>query len=157
MKRILLAVFFLISFSAYAQKLPDFGVSKVRITEADKTVTAEIMVVGSDPSVRPSLFYYWYNAGVIHSTQGGFSGKLLNGQYNEFYLNKNLKQQGSFKKGLKNGSWKSWSEDGTLILFTTWKNGIIVTKPHRTFWQKINIFKKNKGAAVPDTLAKPKP
>jgi antitoxin component YwqK of YwqJK toxin-antitoxin module len=122
--------------------MPYMGLNKVRITEADKTIVAEIGPVNSLPKAKPNLFYYWYSANLIHSTQGGFSGTLLNGQYNEYYLNKNLREQGTFKNGLKDGTWKTWNEDGTLDKAATWKNGVIVTGTPPSFWKKLNIFKK---------------
>jgi hypothetical protein len=154
MKNILLLLLLILPVSVSAQKLPDLGPTKVRINEADKTIVAEIDVSGSAPTVKPRLFYYWYSAGSVHSTQGGFSGTLLNGQYTEYYLNKNLKQQGTFKKGLKNGTWKSWNEDGTLSQTATWKKGIMATKTPNKFWKKLHFFRRK---PRPDSLAKPLP
>jgi len=142
MKRIIVILIFFISCSAYAQKMPYMGLSKVRLTEPDKTIVAEISPVNALPKTKPSLFYYWYSANLIHSTQGGFSGTLLNGQYNEYYLNKNLLEQGTFKNGLKDGAWKTWNEDGTLDKAATWKDGVIVTGNPPSFWRKLNIFKR---------------
>ena len=155
MKRILFIICLLISGSVYAQKLPDMGLNKVRIIEADKTILAEMNPISSAPSPKTNLFYYWYNANTIHSTQGGFSGTLLNGQYTEYFLNKNLKEQGIFKKGLKNGVWKSWNEDGTLSQGITWKNGLVVSKTPFRFWKKLKIFKRKGKASKADSLAKP--
>jgi len=154
MKKILLIGFFLLSISANAQKLPDFGFNKVRLAESDKTILAETAPVNSNPKAKANLFYYWYGANEIHVTQGGFSGKLLNGSYTEFYLNKNLEEQGSFKKGLKNGTWKRWNEDGTLNQVTQWKNGLILVKEPVLFWKKLNIFKRKKIQTAPDTTTK---
>jgi antitoxin component YwqK of YwqJK toxin-antitoxin module len=155
MKRLITIMLVIISNCVYAQKLPDMGLYKVRITENDKTVLAEIDPVSSNPRAKQSLMYYWYSANMIHSTQGGFSGKLLNGQYEEFYLNKNLKQQGTFKKGLKDGAWKTWGENGMLLETSTWKNGVLVTGPPPSLWKRINIFKKKTHSAA-DSAAKPK-
>jgi hypothetical protein len=154
MKKILLLLFLILSVSAYAQKLPDMGLTKVRINEADQTILAEIGPAGSNPAVKPGLFYYWYSANTIHSSQGGFSGTLLNGQYTEYYLNKNLKQQGTFKKGLKDGAWKNWNEDGTLSQTATWKKGVMATKTSNKFWKKLHFFRRK---PRPDSLAKPLP
>ncbi len=153
MKKILFLLFLLLSISAAAQKMPDSGFDKVRIAENDKTILAEIIPVNKNPKANPTLYYYWYSANVIHLTQGGFSGKLLNGSYDEFYANNNLKQQGNFKKGLKDGVWKSWDENGTLTQVSTWKNGILLTKPTVSFWKKLNMFKKT-SRTQPDTTSK---
>jgi len=111
-------------FVANAQKLPDMGLYKVYVSETDKDIRAEINPVESEPAIQTNRSYYWYSSGKIKITQGGYSGKLLNGQYSEFYLNKNLKEQGEFRKGLKNGLWKSWTENGKLFQAVSWKNGV---------------------------------
>ncbi len=153
--RIILFLFtFFISASLCAQQMPDYGLNRVRIIQADKIILAEIKPLKSSPDIKSNLFYYWYDANQIHSSQGGFSGKLLNGQYAEFYLNKNLKQQGVFKKGLKDGVWKSWNEDGTLSAQSTWKNGAIVTVSTVSFWDKLNVFKRKPKDQPADSLIK---
>jgi antitoxin component YwqK of YwqJK toxin-antitoxin module len=154
MKKISLIFFCFISLTALAQKMPDEGYYKARITLPDMTILAEIDPIATNPTAKANLFYYWYEANAIHSTQGGFSGKLLNGQYNEYYPNKNLKVQGGFKKGLKNGEWKSWNVDGTLTEVTTWKNGVQVLGEKVPLWKKLNIFRKRQGQET-DTLKKP--
>jgi len=70
-----------------------------------------------------SKFYYWYKAQKVISTQGGSAGVVLNGDLESFYPNKQLYQQGQFKKGLKNGSWLYWRNDGTLRLEEDWNHG----------------------------------
>lgn len=146
---------FFFSGAVYAQKLPDSGVNKIRINESDKTVLAEINPVNGSTRAEPGLFYYWYSANAVHSTQGGYSGRLLNGLYIEFYLNKNLKEQGAFKKGLKSGVWKSWNEDGTVNSVSTWEKGRLVPEGSRSFWKKLNIFKWKNSEHDADTLKKP--
>src|ERR1700744_5503516 len=89
-----------------AQKIPDFGFDKVRIADGDKIIQAEILPVTHIPVLEDDRFYFWYSANTIHSTQGGFSGKLLNGSYTEYYPDKSLKQQGIFKAGLMMGKWQ---------------------------------------------------
>jgi len=133
-------ILLLISGSLHAQKMPDTGLGTVRINEPDKTVVAEVGQGDENPKIKPGLFYYWYSAGEIHATQGGFSGRLLNGRYAEFYLNKNLKQQGNFKTGLKTGIWKTWKEDGTADQVTRWEKGVIVPETSPSFWGKIKLF-----------------
>ncbi|MDB5137822.1 MAG: hypothetical protein JWP37_4425 [Mucilaginibacter sp.] len=154
MKRILVILFCLISVSVNAQKLPETSY-RVRLSEADKTILAEINPVNAVIKAKAALYYYWYSAGVIHATQGGFSGKLLNGVYTEYYLNKNLKEQGTFKRGLKSDIWKTWNDDGSLKQTATWKDGVMVTGTPPSFWKKLNILKKRNRQPVADTLAKP--
>lgn len=143
MRKILVILFLLGSASVYAQRLPDAGLSTVRINESTKTIVAEISQIGDNPSVKPGLFYYWYSANAIHATQGGFSGKLLNGRYTEYYLNKNLKEQGAFKKGLKSGTWRTWNEDGTVSQVSNWEKGVLVPNEPVSFWKKVkNVIRK---------------
>ena len=123
MKKLLLLMVLMPMF-CMAQKIPDSGFDKVRIADGTTTIQAELLPVNSDPSVKSDRFYYWYGGSLIHSTQGGFSGTLLNGTYNEYYLNKSLKEQGTFNKGLKDGVWKSWNSDGYLVQLYTWDNGL---------------------------------
>ena len=112
-----------LSMNGFAQRMPDYGLNRVRLTDSDRTIVAEIIPVGSSPRVQLDKTYYWYNAGRIHHLQGGFSGSLLNGAYLENYPNKNLRVQGVFESGLKNGEWKEWDESGVLLRAITWKDG----------------------------------
>lgn len=119
-------MFFLWLFTAsavYAQNIRDYGTSKVRLNEPGKSIVMEILPT-TEPELQSDRLYYWFSGNLIHTTQGGYSGKLLNGTYNEYFPGKNIKEQGIFRKGLKNGLWKDWAEDGTLIQQITWKNGV---------------------------------
>ena len=150
MRNIIFIFFCFLCYTTYAQKLPDYGLNKVRITEPDKIIVAEIETVSSSPSIKPNLYYYWYSANTIHTSQGGFSGKLLNGPYTEYYTDKNLKEQGNFKKGLKDGVWKSWNEEGILTSVTNWKHGSEISGKKAPIGKRIHLFgKKSKSA---DTL-----
>ena len=68
--------------------------------------------------------YYWLAGRQINVTSGGYSGKLLHGRFTSFYLNKQMKEQGDFRKGLKQGEWKKWNEDGSLALRIHYNNGL---------------------------------
>jgi antitoxin component YwqK of YwqJK toxin-antitoxin module len=152
MRKIFTLLLFLFSGHLYAQKMPDYGLYRVRLADSDKTIEAEYNPVDHLPSIKSDLFYYWYNASHVHSTQGGYSGQLLNGLYTEYYPNRNLKEQGVFKKGLKDGLWKSWNKDGTLNRVTSWNKGLAVTAETATIWQRLNIFKKSQSSR--DTVPK---
>ncbi len=155
MRRFIILICFLAANYAHAQRFPDLGIVKVHLTESDKVIVAEIAPISNPPKAKSNLYYHWYSANAIYQTQGGYSGTLLNGLYTEFYLNKNLKEQGFFKNGLKNKVWKSWNEDGTLSQSVVWKNGVIVLAKSKPFWKKLNIFKKKSKITLSDTLAKP--
>lgn len=67
--------------------------------------------------------YAWFSGNQIRYTQGGYSGKLLDGGYNEFYDTKGLKTQGLYQMGLKTGKWKNWGEDGKLDSVINYSSG----------------------------------
>jgi len=152
MKYIILSLFCFIFTGAYAQKLPDYRSDRVRITQTDQNIVAELAPETSLFKAKSNLHYYWYSSNVIHDTQGGYSGRLLNGAYSTFYLSKSLKEQGNFKNGLKDGVWKNWKEDGSLLYETNWKRGIIITEKKPPIWKRLPLLhKKNKTA---DTVNK---
>ena len=70
-------------------------------------------------------FYYWYANNTISITQGGYSGRLLNGLYSDFFLDKNLKEEGTFDDGLKEGLWRSWFPGGLLESSLHYSKGIL--------------------------------
>ncbi|MCJ8212033.1 hypothetical protein MUY27_20115 [Mucilaginibacter sp. RS28] len=140
-----------------AQKLPDFGVNKVRFTQGDQTIVAELLTTGKNIFPENDRTYYWYSANNIRHTQGGFSGRLLNGVYTAFYPNNNLKEQGYFNNGLKDGLWHSWNENGSLHEELNWNNGILNGK-FRRYDEQGNLKetgKYKKGRAIIDSLPKP--
>ena len=141
---------------AFAQNLPSEGFDKVRIIETDKTIVADIKPVNHTPKPNASKFFYWYSANKVHATQAGFSGQLLNGEYTEYYPNKNLMTQGKFKNGLKTGEWKSWKEDGTLMEIVLWKDGLIYVKKPSHFWKDINLIRRFKKKQIIDTASNSK-
>lgn len=113
-----------LSASVFAQRIPASGFDKVRIVSGDRVIQADIKPTKDALEADPEKLYYWYSANVIHTTQGGFSGRLLNGDYREYYANKNLRELGEFNNGLKEDIWKSWTENGVLTQLYTWKRGI---------------------------------
>lgn len=120
----LLGVFSLLSVNVVnAQKgVEKFLTPKVMINELDRTIVAYVKPV-KEVSVDTDKHYYWVSSNQINSTQGGYSGKLLNGSYQEFYINKNLKESGYLDKGLKTGLWKRWNQNGNLNDDYTWSDG----------------------------------
>jgi antitoxin component YwqK of YwqJK toxin-antitoxin module len=71
------------------------------------------------------LFYCWYDKGLVHLTQGAYSGRLLNGSYKVFYPNKNLKEQGTFLNGLRSGIWSYWQLNGIKRKEEVWRKGLL--------------------------------
>jgi hypothetical protein len=109
----------------------DIGSYRHRISYADYEVVFQAQPLGKKlKAIDSQKKYYWFANNQIQGTQGGYSGKLLHGLYTAFYLNKNLKEQGMYVHGLKEGSWKSWNEDGTLAFEINYKVGIAEGKYH---------------------------
>jgi antitoxin component YwqK of YwqJK toxin-antitoxin module len=86
---------------------------KVTVHYPDHTVIAHVKPV-ANLSLDVNKMYHWFGANQINITQGGYHGKPLNGSYEDFYNNKNLRESGEFEKGLKVGEWKSWTDNGIL-------------------------------------------
>ncbi len=74
-------------------------------------------------AVKTDRNYYWYSNNQLKITQGGYEGRLLNGNYTAFYVDQSLKEQGMFENGLKVGEWKKWAPQGKLSEQATFKNG----------------------------------
>lgn len=68
--------------------------------------------------------YYWYKTGQLNSNRGSSGGFLLNGKYCTYDINKRLREEGTFKMGLKVGQWKRWYPNGEFESITTWKHGL---------------------------------
>lgn len=120
--------FFLLSqFAAAQYKRDEVDVImdiRNRITVNHDDGGTEVFMITDRPiKVTTTHLYTWYRAQMIGHTQGGYTGKLLHGNYSSFYPSKYLKEEGNFQVGLKNGLWKYWRENATLVREETWKGG----------------------------------
>jgi hypothetical protein len=95
---------------------------KIIVNYNEHMVVAFTKPVKNKPAYRDQDFY-WFSGQTINHTRGGYSGKLLNGKYEDFYLNKSLKSSGWFNQGLKAGSWRNWDEKGNLTDEYSWSKG----------------------------------
>lgn len=93
----------------------------------DSQFKCDFYISFSDKEVKyeDTLHYHWFKAQQIHVTQGNSSGRVLNGEFTKFYLSGQMAEQGEFKKGLKDGVWKTWFESGNLKSIYNYKEGII--------------------------------
>ncbi|WP_212003308.1 toxin-antitoxin system YwqK family antitoxin [Chitinophaga sp. HK235] len=126
MKKILLLVIITISTllnQSLAQQVPDIKTNHITIRHNDTVCTFYIYDRSKKIVPKRDKYYYWYKTQQIICTHGGYSGQLLDGDYTEFYPNKNLRTKGYFKKGLKAGIWHSWNPSGEFTQITTWKSG----------------------------------
>jgi len=127
----------------------DNDYSQIRIIDSTQEIRADVLPYKTEPKIKNDRYYFWYYSNKIHSTQGGYNGQLLNGHYIAFYPDKNLKEEGSFKKGLKDGEWKNWNPKGDLTNVTTWNEGIVVPDSQQPFWKKIPFVNKKEQQTQP--------
>ena len=106
------------------QLFPKLDIYKVHLNDSDRYIVAEIIPLEKLPKSYPYKFYYWFSSSTIKTTQGGYSGELLNGGFSEYYGNKNLRQQGEFIAGLKDKDWRLWNEEGFLTKKESWRSGV---------------------------------
>lgn len=120
------AVFLFLVSSVYGQDklLKQTVQDRIAINQPDSHIVAGVLPFGKKVKVNNELLYYWYKADRIRVTRGGYDGKPLHGEYKQFDGNQNLKEKGTFKKGLKSGTWKTWYPNGELKDVSNWKNGI---------------------------------
>lgn len=112
---------------AFSQKMPDIeALNRVILNHKDSIIYAYLLPTeeGEKVKVSDKYWYNWYAQHDIKETRGGFDGKLLHGQYTEYYESKDLKKKGILKKGLKTGKWKSWYKNGQISEIVYYKNGL---------------------------------
>lgn len=97
---------------------------EIVLNSGDTIQKLHIFITNPNFKTKTRCFYSWYqNQRVLH-TQGAWSGKLLEGQYEAFYPNHNLLEQGTYHRGYQVGTWKKWYPDGTLQEEMRWKHGL---------------------------------
>lgn len=118
-------VFLFISYSGYSQwEYKKFFSNKISTTSSGEKIDASVWGDSRRIKTCPELQYSWFSAGKVITTQGGYSGRLLNGPYMKYYSNKNLKEQGMYYKGIRDGRWTMWNANGSLNSITEWKKGL---------------------------------
>lgn len=114
----------LLSVGGFAQKEIEIPVNhRVVLNFHEYVVYADILASERKFKPKARRYYFWYNANDIKRTRGGYDGKLLHGEYTEFYPDKNLKRKGQFRYGLKKGTWKTWYHSGEIETVVRWKKG----------------------------------
>lgn len=117
----------LTTFNSFSQKYvepDDIKQFNITVNHEDYTVKTQMLKNNKDILVNNDLTYMWYASQKIMETKGGYEGKLIHGKYTSFYLNNQLREQGTVKYGLKNKEWKYWYADGKLKEVINWKNGV---------------------------------
>jgi hypothetical protein len=126
MKNILKLLLMVLLPAFMACKTPEWNINtyeSVRWNDAETRIHA-FFTAEREEKLSIEKNYAWFDKGVIGSTQGGYSGKLLHGKYVAWYSSsRQLKEQGFYARGLKDGVWLLWQEDGRLKEKQKWKAG----------------------------------
>ncbi|MCV9932930.1 hypothetical protein OIU80_11625 [Flavobacterium sp. LS1R47] len=91
---------------------------------SDKNFRYEFYTTDKKIKPKENKTYYWFKGGLIHESQGGVTGDLLNGKFTKTYHNNKLAKQGEFKNGLRVGVWKTWHTNGVLATTQDWYKGL---------------------------------
>jgi len=96
----------------------------IQHTKGSITIKSHIDLL-SQKNIKPhtNRQYHYYNKGEIHTSMGGYTGYLLEGQTETTLKNGQLLKSGRFKHGLKVGKWQEWNTNGTFSSMVRWKNG----------------------------------
>ena len=114
-----------ILFACSKPKLGEIGNYQVALE--DVKVDFHVLMWEQNFSLKKSKIYTSYSNGALHTTRGILSGKALHGNYKEVSLSGALLKVGSFKKGLKDGYWAFYNEDGSLVNDLTYSKGDTVS------------------------------
>jgi MORN repeat variant len=109
-----LMAFFLLSFS------DPYTIKRI----SDANFRYEFYTLEKEIKPNANKTYYWFKGGAIHHAQSGVGGSLLNDSFVKMYLSNQLAEQGQFKKGLKEGLWKTWFANGKLQTVEKWNKGL---------------------------------
>lgn len=91
---------------------------------SDANFRYEFYTTDKKIKTKSNKIYYWFKGGLIHNTQSGMTGELLQDKFIKMYHSNQLAEQGTFKKGLKIGLWKTWFTNGLLETTQKWSNGL---------------------------------
>lgn len=116
----LLNLIVLLVFASSIQAQDSFYLRK-KIT--DRQFRYEFFVSERSPHAKTKVTYYWFKGGLIHHSEGAYSGEVLDGDFEKFYLSNQLAEKGQFKNGKKVGLWKTWYENGVLATTQEWAGG----------------------------------
>ncbi len=110
--------------SCKSEFLPIGNAYTVSINHGDTLVTFQVQGIEEEPKINDEVQYTWFKSNKIYQSQGGYSGQLLHGKYEEF-LDKKMVKKGYYDNGRKIGEWRSWNLNGDLRNMVTYKNGLL--------------------------------
>lgn len=123
----MLGIFMLLLFSCKSVELKTMEQlgNRINVRTENESVSVGLITAPAGILISPEKQYFWFDKGGILNTQGGYSGKLLHGNVVVHYrMNKQLKEQGKYRYGLKEGKWYLWDTDGVLKEIQSWKAGL---------------------------------
>jgi antitoxin component YwqK of YwqJK toxin-antitoxin module len=122
---VVIHVLFMTGNSSYSQNGLNLSTHSITIQTKDGYAKVNILDKPKKKILpKEYLMYTWYLDDAIHNSAGGYSGKLLHGDYTEYYSSDNLKEQGNYINGLKHGYWKDWYSNGILNTVVCYRNGL---------------------------------
>jgi hypothetical protein len=104
------------------------ALNRIEINSADTLYRFYAIKPSVKLKLKKNAEYTSYNDKSILVTQGGISGRILNGDYWVYFPNKQLKENGKFKNGIKTGEWKIWYSSGKLAEVAEWKAGYKISE-----------------------------
>lgn len=127
-KTCFVALFTLSIIKSFAQiSLYDPDVQNFTLKGDSFYVETEVTSVNRHKKIKPNdmRIYTWGFAGQIQSSQGGYAGRLLHGDYTSINNDHSLREQGAYWYGLKDKEWKYWNANGRMRKLVTWKRGVL--------------------------------
>jgi len=101
-----LSVSSLLSCAQALRKMEAAAMNTSRITLAtpDSVSVFSLLPTHTSVNIQHKNHYTWYGSNQIRMTQGGYSGRLLHGEYTSFTKTHHLLEQGAYGGGLKTGT-----------------------------------------------------
>lgn len=97
---------------------------------------------------RSNVDYFYFKAGELHQSQGGYSEYLLQGEFREFSPSFDLRTKGRFKHGMCHGKWEVYNFNSQIIKASRYRKGLLcgrqLTYNPDGVVRKIERFKKGK-------------
>jgi antitoxin component YwqK of YwqJK toxin-antitoxin module len=122
---IILALFLMFN-NLSAQKIIEYDYNLMSISCQEDGILEKFIVCNTpkEKYLFKTVEYAWFYNDGIHYSHNNHSGRLLHGLYTSYYQNNNIKSKGEYFYGMKDGTWHTWNDDGTLLSITSWKKGI---------------------------------
>jgi|GEM_PF-5017640 len=105
------------------RKMEKQAINRSRVTLVMGDTVQRFATTRRRPRAKAARLYYWQGPDRILQTAGSYNGRLLEGPYQLTNREGQLLGSGTFKKGLKTGTWRTWQPDGTPVTSSRWRRG----------------------------------